>query len=362
MSRADSRRHFLKTLAGASGSALLAPWGRPASSWAQSSGPPAAVANLLDQWYQAAKKEGRVVWWDAWDKDIVEKLSAAFTKKYPGVTVDAFLGTDDDTKLRALAEGRSGNVTFDVIVTSSGNYFDYKKAGLVTDNSDVLDAIGVPKELRYEGTYDPTYFVYGAAYNPNLVKASELPRTWDGFLDPKWKGKLAVESRLKLFVFATPFWGGEEKVIGYLQKLRTQAPRFVKGDIAANKLLVAGEFPVLLPAYLTNYPRYVPQGAPWGFVPLDEVYVTGAGPGYTRPPGAPHPNAGKLFMYWFLGPEGQGILDERFAGNPMPGANTGPARYLREHKITPKLVPVEYVENVNTYTRKYADAIGLPIR
>ncbi len=249
---------------------------------------PGGGQRLVEQWYQGAKKEGKVVWWDAWDKDIAEKTAAAFMKEYPGVTLEAFLGTDDDTKLRALAEGRSGRVTFDVIVTSSGNYFDYKKAGLVTDNSDVLDAIGVPKDLRYEGTYDPTYFVYGAAYNPNLVKASELPRTWEGFLDPKWKGKLAVESRLKLFVFATPFWGGEEKVIAYLKRLRSQDPRFVKGDIAANKLLVAGEFPVLLPAYLTNYPRYVPQGAPWGYVPLEEVYATG---GVRATPATPGPSS-----------------------------------------------------------------------
>ncbi|HEV8674727.1 MAG TPA: extracellular solute-binding protein [Methylomirabilota bacterium] len=366
MNHLASRRRFLRLLTMASAGAALGPWRASDRASAQSAAPAAppgpAVARQVEQWYQGARKEGKVVWWDAWDKDIVEKLAAAFMKRYPGVTLEAFLGTDDDTKLRALAEGRAGNVTFDVIVTSSGNYFEYKKAGLVTDNSDVLDAIGVPKELRYEGTYDPTYFVYGAAYNPNLVKESELPRTWEGFLDPKWKGQLAVESRLKLFVFATPFWGGEEKVISYLQRLRTQAPRFVKGDIASNKLLVAGEFPILLPAYLTNYPRYVPQGAPWGYVPLDEVYVTGGGPGYTRPPNAPHPNAGKLFMYWFMGPEGQAIFDERFTGNPMPGANTGPARFLEKHKITPRLVPVKYEQEIASYTRKYADAVGLPIR
>jgi iron(III) transport system substrate-binding protein len=358
MRRTHDRRQFLKGLVTASGAAAFgSTWRMRESAGATSS----AAAQLVEQWYQGAKKEGKVVWWDAWDKDIAEKLAAAFTKDYPGVTLEPFLGTDDDTKLRALAEGRSGRVTFDVIVTSSGNYYDYKKANLVTDNSDVLDAIGVPKDLRYEGTYDPTYFVYGAAYNPNLVKASELPRTWEGFLDPKWKGKLAVESRLKLFVFATPFWGGEEKVIAYLKRLRSQDPRFVKGDIAANKLLVAGEFPVLFPAYLTNYPRYVPQGAPWGYVPLDEVYATGGGPGYTGPPQAPHPNAAKLFLYWFLGPKGQAIMDERFTGNPFPGAGTGPAKFLEQQKTTPKLVPLKYVEEIRPYTRKYSEAIGLPL-
>jgi iron(III) transport system substrate-binding protein len=365
----DNRRALLKLLAMASSGALAGSWRPLHAISAQTTRHPAgslqqdlAASKLVDRWYTVARKEGKVVWWDAMDKDIVDKLSAAFTKRYPGVALETFLATDDETKFRALAEARSGSVSFDVIVTTSGNFFEYKKVGLVTDNSDVFAAIGVPEALTYEGTYDPFYFVYGAAYNTDLVKASELPRTWDGFLDPRWKGQLAVESRLKLFVYATDFWGGEQKVIRYLQRLRAQAPRFVKGDNISNKLLVAGEFPILMPAYLMNHARYGLQGAPWGFVPLNEVYVSGRGPGYTTPAKAPHPNAGKLFLYWFLGPEGQAVMEERFLGNPMPGADTGPARLLEKLGVTPRLVPLKYLENIVTYTRTYSEAIGLPIR
>jgi len=32
------------------------------------------------------------------------------------------------------------------------------------------------------------------AYNTNLVKKAELPRSYQDLLDPKWKGKLAIEA------------------------------------------------------------------------------------------------------------------------------------------------------------------------
>jgi iron(III) transport system substrate-binding protein len=295
------------------------------------------------------------------DKDQAQGLADAFKKRYPGIDVEIFLATDDDQKVRAVAEARAGKVPFDVIQATSGNYFDYKKLGLAGNNADILDAAGVPKSLQYEGSYNPQLTVFGAAYNTNLVKESELPKTWDDFLDPKWKGKLAVEARLKFFVMATPHWGGEEKVIAYLQRLKTLEPRFNKGDIATNKLLVAGEFPLLLGAYLQNYARYVPQGAPWGYVPTSEVYTSAAGPGYTTSEKPPHPNAARLFLFWFLGPEGGEIYNRQFTANPRPGTGTGPARFLEERKVAVKETPISYTENLDSYARKYLEAVGLPI-
>jgi iron(III) transport system substrate-binding protein len=365
MAGPSTRREFLKLAGALSGGLLLAACGGGAapspstSAAAQQAAPSgsAAIANLVDQWYAGAKKEGKVVWWDNWDEDMANKLSAGFAKRFPGITLEPFLGTTDDLKPRALAEARSGKVSFDVYLTST-DYPDYKKAGLVADNTQILDMLSISKDLRYQGTYTPIFFTVGATYNPKLVKESELPRSWDGFLDPKWKGKLAVESRLKMFVYATTFWG-QDKVIDYLHKLKDQAPQFAKGDIAGNKLLVAGEYPVMISSYLTNYGRYVPQGAPWAFAPTEEVYVLN-GPGYTTSANPPHPNAAKLFLYWFLSPDAQAILDERFSGNPFPGSDSGPAKFLQEHKITPKLFPSDEIPKMDDYTKKYQDAIGLP--
>ena len=218
------------------------------------------------------------------EKDEAQKFIDAFKKTYPGIDVDALLITADEQKVRGVAEGRAGQVSFDVVDASDQIYTDFKKVpGLITDNSDLLELAGIKKDFIFDGTWNPEWTVYGAAYNPNLVKESELPTDWNGFLDPKWKGKLAVENRLITFIYATPFWGGEQKVIEYLQKLKANEPRFNRGDIATNKLLVAGEFPILLGSYLQNYWRYVPDKAPWALVPFKEIYTNARALATPRP-------------------------------------------------------------------------------
>jgi hypothetical protein len=51
----------------------------------------------------------------------------------------------------------------------------------------------------------------------------------------------------------------------------------------------------------------------------------------------------------------------RFKGNPAPGTNTGPSKYLQEHNIAIKFAPREYEDNYDKYLRKYLEALGLPV-
>ena len=112
-----------------------------------------------------------------------------------------------------------------------------------------------------------------------------------------------------------------------LQRLKANEPRPTDGDTKSQGLLVAGEFPVLVGAYLQRL--IMMKNKPWGFVPFKEVWSNVPRQGYIVPNGAPHPNAGKLYMWWFMGPEGQALTDaERFKGNPAPGTGTGPSKYL----------------------------------
>lgn len=315
----------------------------------------------MEQLYEAAKKEGKVVWWDQHLLDVAQLFIDSFKKRYPGIDVEYFVQTQDELKVRAVAEARAGRVSFDIL-DSGQNYSAYKEVGVFTDNSDVLQAAGVPADQQYEGSYSPEWTVNGAAYNPDLIKAEELPRTWEGFLEPRWKGKFALESRLRPFVYATPFWGGEEKVGEFLRKIKDQNPRFTKGDTESNTLLVAGEFPVLVGSYLQNVAKFKQKGRPWEYVPLDEVFTVAPGPGYTVPEKAPHRNAGRLFLYWLAGPDGTKLTDElRFKGSPLPGTGTEPSKYLEERKMTVRMAPLEYELNYKKYEQKYLDALGLPV-
>ncbi|HEV7662177.1 MAG TPA: hypothetical protein VGQ62_01485, partial [Chloroflexota bacterium] len=97
--------------------------------------------------YEAAKKEGKVSWWDQHDQAVAQKFSDAFQKQFPGVTVEFFEGTQDVLKARSVQEARAGKVSFDFIDTGQ-NWPDYQAANIVdarTDFTDVLTLAGVDK-------------------------------------------------------------------------------------------------------------------------------------------------------------------------------------------------------------------------
>jgi iron(III) transport system substrate-binding protein len=317
--------------------------------------------SLMDQMYEGAKKEGKVVWWDTHETKVAQKLIDGFKQRYPGVEVEFFESAQDEFQTRAVAEARANRISFDVIDTGR-NYVAFKEAGFLTDNTQLLQEAGIPVEQQYEGTYAPEWTVYGATYNTNLVSKSDLPRRWADFLDPKWRGKLAVETRLLPFVYGTPFWGGEDKVIEYLKKLKEQNPRFTRDNTGTDTLLMAGEFSMAIGTYMHNWLKFGAKGQPWGFVPLDEVWTSQPGAGYTVPANAPHPNAGRLFMAWFVGAEGTKIMDvERFKGTPLPGTGSEPSTMLEANQMTVRVSPLEYEQNYKKYQVKYQEAMGLPI-
>jgi iron(III) transport system substrate-binding protein len=323
---------------------------------------PATAELSIDALFDAAKKEGKVVWWDQHEARIAQKFIDAFKSKYPGIEVEYFESSQDELKPRAIAEARADRVSYDVSDTGQ-NYPAYKEVGLTSDNTDVLSAAGIPGDQIYEGTYSPEWTVYITSYNPNIVKPEEAPTSWEALLDPRWKGKIAVETRLRPFVYGTPFMGGEEKVVEYLGKLKEQNPRFTKGNTDTDTLLVAGEFGIAVGTYLHNYQKFKPKGQPWDYAPFAEVYSSVPGPGYSVPAKAPHRNAGRLFLYWFVGPEGIKIMDaERGKGSPLPGTGTSQSKLLQEKNMMVKLSPLEYELNYSKYETKYLQALGLPTK
>jgi iron(III) transport system substrate-binding protein len=325
---------------------------------------PAAAATgkdspVIQQLYEAAKKEGKVVWWDQHAQDVAEQYIVEFKKLFPGIDVEYFEATQDVLLTRTVAEARAGRVAYDV-QDSGQNYPSYKELGLITDNTQIFQIAGADPSNIVEGTCNPEWNVYGCSYNTDVIKESELPRNWAGWLEPKWKGQIAIETRLRPFVYGTPFMGGEEKVTEYLSKLKANDPIHTSGDTKSQTLVAAGEYPVLIGAYLQRLVNM--KGKPWGFVPLEEVYSNAPGPGYSVPEKAAHPNAGRVFLYFLNSPEGVALIDRlRFKGNPLPGTGTGPSKFLEERKMTLKVAPPEIELEYSKFERKYAAALGLPV-
>jgi ABC-type Fe3+ transport system substrate-binding protein len=396
MSIRTTRRQFLYTLALASGGGLLAACSQAVSPASPPTAPPAALKPTAEATtaapatapavvatsvppalarpgqavpkghptiaalYDAARKEGKFSWWDAHEQAVAQKFIDAFQKQFPGVNGEFFQVTQDVAKARAIQEARAGRVSYDFLDTGP-NWTDFVASMIVDSNTnftDILSLAGVDPNFIVDGTYSPEFIVYGSAYNTDLVREEELPKDLDGFSNPTWKDKLAIETRLRPYIYGTQFLGGEDKVVDMLNRLRANNPRPTDGDVKSQGLLIAGEFPVLIGAYLQRI--IAMKGKPWAFVPFNEVWSSVPRQGYIVPNGAPHPNAGKLYLWWFMGPEGQALTDaERFKGNPAPGTGTGPSKYLEEHHMSVQFAPNEYDLNYDHYSTFGPAVLGL---
>ena len=337
--------------------------GQPATSAAPASAAASAVptatgtAAFVAKLYEDAKKDGTFTWYAQTDEKIVNQFVAAFSKTYPGVKVE-YLQITDATQ-RLIAENKANQLSIDLFKPTL-DFETFKKEGLIADMSDILLAAGVKKEQIFEGMHQDEFLVSGVAYNPDKIKGTDIPKKWDDLLDPKFKGRISIDDRLRPFVNATPFWG-EAKVIDYLTKLKAQNVKARSGESAVTALMFAGETDLVIGAFLGSLNEN--KGKPWAFAPLDEVYSIVAINGWTVPPKAKHQSAARLFLYWYEShPDAISLRDTlRFRGDPRPGTGTGPSKYLETNKIAVKVAPIEYDLNFRSFQVKYLQALGLPV-
>jgi iron(III) transport system substrate-binding protein len=324
----------------------------PAS--AQSS---SAKTQLEEKLYQAALKEGELNWWGPLSLKEVSIYSKAFTSKYPGIKINYFEGTADSTSEKYLAEYRAGKATADTIDPEPLKPF--RDQNLLMNIKDIVEDVNYPKQFCLKDftgvTQDHT--VAGAAYNTKLISPQEVPKSLEDLLDPKWKGKIALEPRFKYFMYITEHFG-EKWIVDYLQKLKQQNPIYSKGATKSMVLLGAGEFPIMVGIYVHTVRVAAAKGAPVDVLPISPVGHNAVSP-ICIPKSAPHPNASKLLIRWWLSPEGQKLNDEvRYKGNPMPGSGTGQAELLEKKGITVVSTSEWTADNEDRMLKVYQKAIG----
>src|ERR1700761_5314459 len=179
-----SRRDVLKgTTALALGTVFAAP--------ARAAAPPAeAITPAL---IEAAKKEGKVVWYTSIDLGVAEKIAASFKEKFPGIEVRTERTGAERVFQRIGQEYASGVHAVDVANSSdAAHLLAWKRQGILLPY--------VPEDVAkyYKPEHrdpDGTYAGFRAtlcpvAYNTKLVKPEDAPKSYKDLLDPKWKGKI----------------------------------------------------------------------------------------------------------------------------------------------------------------------------
>jgi iron(III) transport system substrate-binding protein len=310
--------------------------------------------------YAKAKAEGNMVWTADSDLEVAQPYIDAFQTAYPDVRIDYQL-TSGDTAERFIAEHRAGALSMDVY-NPAIDFVAYRDAGMITDMTEVLTHAGIKPEAILNGIAQDEYLTAGIGYNKELVADADVPTKWEDILDPKWQGVIAIDNRLRPFIYATPTWG-EPKVTDFLTKLAAQKPLFRQGESATTALLLAGESKLVIGSFLQSTLEHTND--PWAWDDkLDEVFsVQSQGDGSTYSPDAPHPCAAALWIHWYYGPEATKIRNEvRFTGDPRPGSGTGPSQYLEQHGQTIHMAGPDIDLAFRDMQAKYLAVMGVQIQ
>jgi iron(III) transport system substrate-binding protein len=258
--------------------------------------------------YQAAKKEGEVVWYTSLIvNQAVRPLIAAFNEKYPGIEVKYSRADSGPNAIKVIEEARAHRVegdVFDGIATTP----PLLKAGLV--QKFVPSAADIyPPELRDpEGRWNAliVYFLT-PAINTQLVGKNEITTAQD-FLNPKWKGKIAwstsPSSGAPVYVGAVLGTMGEKKGMAFLRALAKQD--IVNVDLTNRALLdqvITGQYAIALSIFNHHAVISAKKGAPVAWLKVEPISGLTHSIGLVK--NAPHPNAGKLLIDFLTSEDGQ---------------------------------------------------------
>jgi iron(III) transport system substrate-binding protein len=256
---------------------------------------------------EKAKQEGTVVLYTSLAPTESRPLAEAFERKY-GLKVELWRALSDKVVQRVVTEAQGQRFTVDVVETNGPEMEMLSREKLLAEfhspHISDLPVAAIPAHRQWMPDR-MNYFVVG--YNTAKVRRSEIPATYEGFLDARWKGRIGLEATDAEWMATLIKTWGNEKGLDYFRKLAAMKPDVRKGHVLLAELVAAGEVPVGLTMYNSNIESLKRKGAPIDFVPVQPVAARPQGIGVARH--APHPHAALLFADFVLSPEGQRLFE-----------------------------------------------------
>jgi iron(III) transport system substrate-binding protein len=245
---------------------------------------------------EAAKKEGKLVWYTSTNVTESKPLLDDFEKQYPFIRGEIFRASGEKTLNRIVTEARAGRSDFDIVTISEVDALVEVK--LLAPYRSPEAAGYIPELKDPNGYWTAVYINYTTiGYNPKLVSEKEAPKQWEDLLDPKWRGKVSIDQeQYPWFGTLHKAWG-RERAQKYLRAIAKQNIQWRKGHTLIAQLMAAGEFPLGV-VYAHRVEEMKQRGAPIEWVSsVNPVVVTVNAAGVSTK--APHPNTARLF-YDFL--------------------------------------------------------------
>jgi iron(III) transport system substrate-binding protein len=291
------RSGALRRLAQAVGTLALAGFAFTAAAQQNPFGPPELI--------EAARKEGKLVFYTANFTEVEQEVIKAFNKRFPFVRVEMVRAPGGQLITRVKTEAAAGKLSADVI--------DHSDRGLMLEMADLFQDYAPPNAADYlpEVLVSPKLWPrntigWSIAYNKELVK--NPPKSWQDLTKPEYGNGMIGQ-------VIAPSGGTtwtrilfERKVLGedYWAKQAQTKPVLYPSGAPASDALVRGEVSIAPLLYNIVWTKKR-DGAPLEiFFPPEGVPVNPYASGI--PKTAANPNAAKLFLNWCLSAEGQTFM------------------------------------------------------
>jgi iron(III) transport system substrate-binding protein len=263
----------------------------------------ADAPSWLDQkLLEAAKPEGALVIYSAINEQEGLPTWQLF-EEATGLKVEYIRGSDAQMVSRILIESRSDKPAWDVLSSTAVHKIPQQ----------LLAPIEPPEAAHIvPAARDPNHRWYGIganydvpSYNTKLVKAGELPQSYEEFAKrADWAGHVANNETDAEWLAALVSFYGETKARALIGNLAaTLRPAMISGHLQVARAVGAGEYWASLNNYVSLTLNVKLSGAPIDFWPLEPIGLFFHEIGVSAK--APHPNAARLAVNFMLSQEGQ---------------------------------------------------------
>jgi iron(III) transport system substrate-binding protein len=269
--------------------------------------PPPAEA-ITPALIEAAKKEGKAVWYTSVDLPLAERVAKTFQDKFPGVAVRVER-TGAERVFQRIGQEYSSNIHAVDVVNSSdaAHLIVWKRNGWLAPYVPEDVAKHYPAEHKdSDGTFASfRVFLCPIAYNTNLVKKEEAPKSYADLLDPKWTGKIVkAHPGYSGTILTATYQMSRDLGWQYFDKLAQQKIMQVQSASDPPKKLALGER-----AIMADGVEYVLFQLKEKGDPIEIVYASEGTPLIVGPnaifKNAPNPNAARLLQNWMFSAECQ---------------------------------------------------------
>jgi len=320
-------------------------WAQPDASLLQYQG-----ADRDPKLLAAARKEGAITFYTTIaEKDLVT-IVRPFEKKYR-IKIDIWRAGTDKVLQRTLSEAAARRFEVDAIHFGSPEMEALHREKILqpvaSPHFKELIPGAVPAHREWVATI---LSVWVQAYNTNLIKKEDLPRSYRDLLDPKWKGKLGIEAKnQEWFWTVSEELGGDAGIKFFGELVARNGMSVRQGHSLLTNMVASGEVPLALTVYNYLAEGAKQKGAPVDWFAIEPAVARSNAIGIARR--APHPNAALLFYDYMITEAQQYFVSLDYV--PTNASVPSPLKDIRFKLVD----PVQVLDQMDKWTQLYQEVV-----